>query len=50
MVQMPAGPVKRSESDAASVPTSPKSEMRGKKFARATPMRAFAAISCCSAW
>ena len=33
MVQMPAGPVKRFESDAASVPTSPVSEMRGKKFA-----------------
>ena len=46
---MRAGPLKRSPSDALSEPKKPVSAMRGKSDARATPMRAFAATSRCSA-
>ena len=40
----------RPESSVLAMPTLPVSEMRGKKAARAAPMLALAAISCCSAW
>ena len=40
----------RSDRSPLAVPTLPVSVMRGKKAARAAPMLALAAISCCSAW
>src|SRR6185436_19730411 len=44
------GPVKSSDRDALSTPNIPVSEIRGKNAAFASPMCAFAEMSCCSAW
>ena len=43
-------PWNRPDSSLLAVPTLPVSVMRGKNAARAAPMLALAAISCCSAW
>ncbi len=45
-----AAALNRPPSSLLAVPTLAVSEMRGKKAARAAPMLALAAISCCSAW
>ena len=48
--EKPQAPLLNSpESSLLAVPTCAVSAMRGKKFARAAPMLALAAISCCSA-
>ena len=47
--QMPVPPSKRWDSSFEAVPMFAVNEMRGKKFARAAPMSALAALSVCSA-
>ncbi len=49
-IQLPEPPLNRSDSALLAVPALAVRAMRGKNAARAAPMLALAAISCCSAW